>query len=116
MTVYTEDVNNMVNGLITAGILIVALCGGLVLFRIEARQHKTSVLKPSSYKFGLVGMVVYLVMYAVLTVIEKVCFGIGKIPRKTEKDTKTEEAYTDWCFFKTGKFFPGTRDWDKINW
>ncbi len=61
-----------------------ALCGGLVLFRVEARQHRTSVLNPSSYKFGLAGMVVYLVMYGVLVLIEEVCFGIGRIPAKAQ--------------------------------
>lgn len=76
----------MVNGLIAAGVVVVALCGGLVLFRIEARQHRTSVLKPTSYKFGLAGMVVYLVMYGVLTVIEKVCSMIGKTPKLDPDD------------------------------
>ena len=71
----------MANGLITAGIVIVALCGGLVLFRIEARQHRTSLLNPGSYRFGMFGMVVYLALYGLLTVIEKVCFTLGKAPR-----------------------------------
>ena len=69
----------MANGLIAAGIAIVALCGGLVLFRIEARQHRTSLLNPGSYRFGVFGMVVYLALYGVLTVIEKLCFGIGQV-------------------------------------
>jgi hypothetical protein len=68
----------MANGVITAGMVIVALYGGFVLFRIEARQHRTSLVKPGSYRFGVFGMVVYLVLYGVLTVIEKVCFTMGK--------------------------------------
>ncbi|MFH1673355.1 MAG: hypothetical protein ABIF87_08020 [Pseudomonadota bacterium] len=101
---------------IIISLIVTALCAALVLFRIEARQKRTNVLKPSSYKFGLLGMVVYLVVYALLTVIEKMCFGIGKIPPQRQEDIKEEEAYTDWCFFSTGKFFPDIRDQDKNNW
>jgi hypothetical protein len=76
----------MANGLIAAGIAIVALCGGLVLFRIEARQHRSRVLDPGSYRFGVFGMVVYLALYGVLTVIEKVCFTMEKAPRLDPDD------------------------------
>ena len=86
MAVHTEDVNNMVDILIAAAIVIVALCAALALFRIEARQHRTSLLKPASYKFGLLGMVVYLVMYGVLTIIEKVSSMIGKTPKLDPDD------------------------------
>ena len=88
----------MVNGLIAAGVVVVALCGGLVLFRIEARQHRTTLLKPASYKFGLLGMVVYLVMYGVLTVIEKACLGMGKVevlPKPDKVDVLTNPMYAN---------------------
>ena len=64
-------------------LVVTVLCAVLVLFRIEARQKRTSVLKPSSYKFGLLGMVVYLVVYALLTLVEKLCFGVGRIRLST---------------------------------
>lgn len=97
-------------------LVVTALCAALVLFRIEARQKRTNVLKPSSYKFGPLGMVVYIVVYSLLTVVEKVCFTFGKTPPRQQEDIQEERAYTDWCFFSTGEFFPDIRDWDKSNW
>jgi uncharacterized membrane protein YbhN (UPF0104 family) len=70
---------NMAPIIITTGIVILALCGGLILFRIEARRHRPKMLDPGSYRFGVLGMVVYIVMYGILTVIEKLCFGISRI-------------------------------------
>ena len=67
--------------IITTGIVILALCAGLVVFRIEARRYRPRILDLGSYRFGVFGMVVYLAMYGVLTVIEKVCLIIGKASR-----------------------------------
>lgn len=83
----------MIDILIGAGTVVVALCAALALFRIEARQHRTSLLKSASYKFGLLGMVVYLVMYGVLTIIEKVCFMIGKAPKLDPDDDFIDDYY-----------------------
>ena len=106
MAVHTDDVNNMVDILIAAGTVVVALCAALALFRIEARQHRTSLLKPASYKFDLVGMVVYLVMYGVLTIIEKVCFMIGKTPKLDPDD----DLYFDPVFRHTTRMNIYNRD------
>jgi hypothetical protein len=83
----------MVNSLIAAAIIILALCGGLVVFRIEARQHKPRVLDPGSYRFGMFGMVVYFLMYAVVTVIEKVCLMVGMAPRLRLDDDFIDDYY-----------------------
>lgn len=86
------------NKFIIISLIVAGLGAALVLFRIEARQKRTSVLRPSSYKFGLLGMVVYLVMYGVLTVIEKLCFGIGRVevlPEPDETEVLTNPMYAN---------------------
>jgi len=88
----------MMNGLIAGGIGIAALCAGLFVFKMEARQNRKSVLDCRSYRFGFLGMVVYLVMYGVLTVIEKACFGIGKVevlPEPGGVDVLTNPIYAN---------------------
>jgi hypothetical protein len=83
----------MANFLIVAGMVIVALCGELALFRIEARRHRPRVLDPGSYRFGVFGMMVYLVMYGVLTIVEKACLMIGKAPRLRHDDNFIDDYY-----------------------